>query len=265
MIYFAMGYWVLGLAAGVALTGGVVGLACVRQSTLSVTARFRLVWLTAAAVSLGGVGTWLAVYVTMLGVDVPTGDMHYDVAQMVLAAFIAVAAVLAGLLVRGRVPDPRRLAGGVAVMGLGLGLMHFLGMGAIRVQGAVQVNPWTSVGATVIALVISFGVLWATARFRPLPVLVGVGVLFAIAVNALHYVGLAGVEVRVDPAVLPASGEVLFTLFVPVFAIGTLSLAIPITAILVAPDRSRSPRPTVPTPDAPRERSAQRRAPSPVG
>ncbi|RDI51765.1 MHYT domain-containing protein [Nocardia mexicana] len=264
MIYFAMGYWVLGLAAGVALIGGVVGLACVRQSTLSVTARFRLVWLTAAAVSLGGVGTWLAVYVTMLGVDVPTGVMHYDVARMVLAAFIAVAAVLGGLLVRGRVRDPKRLAGGVAVMGLGLGLMHFLGMGAIRVQGSVEVNPWASVGATAIALAISFGVLWATARFRPLPVLIGVGALFALAVNALHYVGLAGVDVQVDPAVLPPSGEVLFTLFVPVFAMGTLSLAIPITAILVAPDRSRSARPTVPTPDAPRERSAQRRVPSPV-
>ncbi|MBF6172660.1 MHYT domain-containing protein [Nocardia blacklockiae] len=267
MHYFSMGYWVLGLAVGLSFAGAVVGLACVRQSTMSVTARFRLVWLTAAAASLGGVGTWLAVYVTMLGVEVPVGTIRYDVARMVLAAVLAVASVLAGLLIVGRTTDPARLAGGTAAMGLGLGLMHYLGMDAIRVQGAVTANWVSAAGATALAVAISAGVLWTVSRFRSLPVLTGVALVFAAAVTGLHYIGLAGIRVEIDPAVLAPAGEDLFSLFVPVFAVGTLSLAIPITAILVAPDRSRSPRPTVTAPaDTPAGRPApRRRTLDPVG
>ncbi|MFF0489856.1 hypothetical protein ACFYTQ_12640 [Nocardia sp. NPDC004068] len=79
MSYFAMGLWVQVLSLGVSAAGALVGLACVRQSMMSVTAKFRLVWLTAAAVSIGAVGTWLAVYVTMLGVDVSRGVIRYSV------------------------------------------------------------------------------------------------------------------------------------------------------------------------------------------
>ncbi|WP_280270628.1 MHYT domain-containing protein [Nocardia wallacei] len=267
MHYFSLGYWVLGLSVALSFAGAVVGLACVRQSTLSVTARFRLVWLAAAAASLGGVGTWLAVFVTMLGVEVPVGAIRYDVARMVLAAILAVAAVLAGLLVMGRAAEPLRLAGGGVAMGLGLGLMHYLGMDAIRVQGSVRVNMASTAGSIVLAVVISLGVLWTISRFRSMPVLTGVALLFAVAVSAVHYVGLAGVQVRVDSAVLQPAGEDLFSLFVPIFAVGTLSLAIPITAILVAPDRSRSPRPTVPPQqdNAPVRAVPRRRSPDPVG
>ncbi|WP_024802202.1 MHYT domain-containing protein [Nocardia sp. BMG51109] len=266
MNYFTMGTWVLGLAAGISLAGAVVGLACVRQSTLSVTSRFRLVWLTAAAVSLGGIGTWLAVYITMLGVGVPVGEIRYDVTRMVISAVLAVAAVLAGLLISGQLTEPARLAGGTAVMGLGLGLTHYLAMGAVRVQGSVETNLGAAAGAAALAVVASLGVLWTTTRFHPLPILVGVAVLYAAAVVALHYLGLAGVRVQVDPAVLQPDGEDLFTLFVPVFALGTLSLAIPITAILVAPDRSRSPRPTVPAqPDDAGDPPRRRNSPFPVG
>ncbi|MBB5914629.1 NO-binding membrane sensor protein with MHYT domain [Nocardia transvalensis] len=263
MYYFSMGYWVLGLALGVSLAGAVVGLACVRQSTMSRTAKFRLVWLTAAAVSLGGIGTWLAVFITMLGVGVPVGTIRYDVTSMVLAAVLAVISVLGGLLISGRGTDPARLAGGGVVMGLGLGLMHYLGMNAVGVQGSFEMNLASTAGATAIAVVVSLGVLWVTSRFRAMPILVGAALVFALAIIGLHYLGLAGVRVEVDPAVLQPPGEDLFGLFVPVFALGTLSLAIPITAILVAPDRSRSARPTVemPSDTAP----APRRTPTPVG
>ncbi|MBF6330579.1 MHYT domain-containing protein [Nocardia transvalensis] len=242
MSYFTMGVWVLGLSLGLSLAGAVVGLACIRQSALSITARFRLVWLTAAAVSIGAVGTWLAVYVSMLGVGVSRGDIRYDVGRMGLAAVLSVVSVLGGLLVVGRAPTPQRLAGGSTVMGLGLGLMHFLGMGAIRVQGSVVLHPLSAIAATLLAIGVSALLLITTTRHRPLITLAGVGLIFAIALTALHYLGLAGVQVRLDPAARQPTGDDLFTLFVPVFVLGTLSLAVPITAVLVAPDRSRSPR-----------------------
>ncbi|MFF0453570.1 MHYT domain-containing protein [Nocardia africana] len=242
MNYFTMGYWVLGLALGVSAAGAVVGLACVRQSTLSVTARFRMVWLTAAAVSIGGVGTWLAVYVTMLGVGVSAGEIRYDIARMVVATAIAVAAVLAGLVITGKVSTLVRVISGGVVMGLGIGIMHLLAMGAIRVQGSVDVNIWMSLGAGALAVAASIGVLWATTRFGTMLPLAGAAVLYALAVTAIHYLGQAGVHVHLDTAAGQPDGDDLFTLFVPVFVVGTLSLAVPITAVLVAPDRTGTTR-----------------------
>lgn len=242
MNYFTMGYWVLGLALGVSAAGAVVGLACVRQSTLSVTARFRMVWLTAAAVSIGGVGTWLAVYVTMLGIGVSTGEIRYDIARMVVATVVAVAGVLAGLVITGKVSTIVRVVTGGVVMGLGIGIMHLLAMGAIRVQGSVDVNIWMSLAAGALGIAASIGLLWATTRFAAMLPLAGAAVLYAVAVTAVHYLGQAGVHVHLDNAVGQPDGDDLFTLFVPVFVVGTLSLAVPITAVLVAPDRTGTTR-----------------------
>ncbi|AHH21551.1 putative membrane protein [Nocardia nova SH22a] len=270
MNFFTMGYWVLGLAIGVAAAGAVVGLACIRQSTLSVTARFRMVWLTAAAVSIGGVGTWLAVYVTMLGVGVSTGEIRYDLTRMVVAAVVAVAAVLAGLLIAGRAGALPRVVGGGVVMGIGIGIMHMLAMGAVHVQGSADTTLWLSLTAGALAIAVSIGLIWATANIRAMLILVGVGVLYALAITAVHYLGQAGLRVHPDGAAVPPEGDDLFTLFVPVFITGTLSLAVPITAVLVAPDRtgttrSRQAAQAANTDSMSAAGRASGRAPQPVG
>lgn len=237
MNYFTMGYWVLALMFSVSAAGAVVGLACIRQSTLSVTARFRMVWLTAAAVCIGAVGAWLAVYVSLLGVGVSSGDIRYDVTRLIVAAVIAAAAVLAGLVITGRERTPARILGGGGVMGLGIGVMHRLAMGAIRVQGSVDVHIWTSLAAGVLAIAASAGLIWATTRYRSMITLTGIAMVYALLINAVHYLGQAGVDVQLDTAISHVPGADLFSLFVPVAVLSTLSLAIPITAVLVAPDR----------------------------
>ncbi|MEV5651236.1 hypothetical protein AB0L57_23555 [Nocardia sp. NPDC052254] len=242
MNYFTMGYWVLGLAIGIAAVGALVGLACIRQSTMSVTAKFRMVWLTAASVSIGGVSTWLAVYVTLLGVGVSTGEIRYDLTRMVVSAVITVVAVLAGLLIAGQAGSLPRIIGGGVVMGLGIGVMHMLAMGAVRVQGSAEVNVWLSVSAGALAILTSIGLLWATTHIRAILILAGVAVLYALAITGVHYLGQAGLHVRPDAAAGMPDGDDLFALFVPVFVTGTLSLAVPITAVLVAPDRTGTTR-----------------------
>ncbi|KZM70593.1 MHYT domain-containing protein [Nocardia terpenica] len=243
MTYFALGYWVLGLALGVSASGALIGLACIRQSTLSVTARFRLVWQAAAAVSIGSVGIWLAMYVTMLGVGVPKGALSYDLPRTAAAALLAGASIMAGLLAAGKTLHPVRLAGGGVLAGLGIGLMHYLALTAIQVQGSVTINALSAITVIVLAIVIATATLWATLRLRSLAALTGVAVAFALATAGMHYLGLAGVSLHLDSAAPRPAGEDLFTLFVPVFVLGTLSLAVPITAVLVAPDRSTTVRP----------------------
>lgn len=237
MQYFTMGTWVLALALGVAWAGTLVGLICIRQSTLSVTAKFRLVWLTAAAVCIGAIGTQVAVTVTMLGVGLPSGVIHYDLTQRGFALVLAPVGVLAGLLIAGNDPKPLRLGAGALVMGLCLGLMTYLGLGSLAVQGTTAISPATIAGCTVLLVLLSAGLLWAT-RLHATAALVGVSVVYAGVVVGTHYLGLSGLSIHLDPAMPQPVGRDLFTMFIPIFVVGTMSLAVPITAVLVAPDRT---------------------------
>ncbi|WP_019932785.1 MHYT domain-containing protein [Nocardia sp. BMG111209] len=265
MTYFTMGYWVLGLAIVVSLAGAVVGFACVRQSTMSVTAHFRMVWLVAGSVSIGGVGIWLAVYVNMLGMGAPTGVVRYDLTRTVGSAILAIVSILAGLLLAGREVRSGKLITASVVTGVGIGVTHYLALGAIRVQGSVQVSVAATIEVLVAAIVIAVGVLWVSLRIYSIGLLTAAAAVVALAVTGMHYLGMFGVGVHVDKATAPPTGEDLFTLFVPVFVLGTLSLAVPITAVLVAPDRTArvmaKARSTTPPP-RPRKPS---RTPTPIG
>ncbi|MEV0030419.1 MHYT domain-containing protein [Nocardia sp. NPDC050793] len=238
MSYFSMGYWVLGLSILVATAGALIGLICIRQSTKSVTSKFRLVWLTSAAISIGGIGTWLAIFVTMLGVT-PSGDtmIRYDVARLTGAAVLAVLAVFGGLVLAGRTLQLPRLLGAGAVMGVGTSLMLALGMSAVQVRGELEFGLWQVLAAGALSIVIALATLWFVLRSWPTSAVIGASALFGCAVVGVHYLRMAGLEVRIDPRAAIPTGDDLFSFLVPMFVIGMLSLAVPITAVLVAPDR----------------------------
>ncbi|WP_051027399.1 MHYT domain-containing protein [Nocardia higoensis] len=248
MSYFSMGYWVVGLAALVSTVGALVGLICVRQSTESVTQKFRLVWQVAAAVCLGGVGTWLAVFVSMLGVA-PTDDgvIRYESTRLVTAGVIAVVAVLGALLILGTKADLPRLGAAGLTMGLGTTIMLFVAMNGVHVRGSVRTAWWAVVVAALIAIAIATATLWFVLRRTPIRVLVAASVLFAVGTLGMHYVRLAGMAIELDESIARPLGDDLFGFLVPMFVLGMLSLAVPITAVLVAPDRRLRSTPT-PTP-----------------
>ncbi|PXX68499.1 NO-binding membrane sensor protein with MHYT domain [Nocardia tenerifensis] len=237
MTYFSMGYWIIGLSLAVSITGALVGFSCIRQSTKSVTPRFRLVWQASAAISIGGIGVWLSVFVSMLGVTVPGSLVRYDVWSVALAAVVSVLGVWAALVIQGRTLNIPRLIGAGVVMGAGFGLMHYLALGAMHIQGSISLKPLLFCGAVAIAIVISLGTLWFTQPRRPLAMLAGAAVVFAAGIAGMHYTDLVGVEIDLATANSTPPGEDLFGFFVPAFALGMLSLAIPISAILIAPDR----------------------------
>jgi NO-binding membrane sensor protein with MHYT domain len=254
MQYFTMGTWVLGLSLGVTVAGTLVGLICIRQSELSVTAKFRLVWLTAAAVCIGAIGAYLAVSASMLGIGVSGGVVHYDLLRGAAPLVLMPVAVLAGLLIAGRTPAPPRIAGGGLIIGLALGLMDYLASSALDIQGTVTISPAITAACTVLSVVVGYGLLWAT-RLRTTLALIGVSVAFAAAIVGIRYLGLSGVSAHLDPAMPPPGGRDLFMGFIPVFAVGVGSLAVPITAVLVSPDRTGrlQPPPKQRMPRAPRQ------------
>lgn len=248
MTYFALGYWVLGLAVAVAMVGALVGLACIRQSWRARSRGYQLAWLASAAFSLGTVGIWLAAWVTMLGISTTEGTVRYELGYTAAGAVLAAVGVLAGLLITGREAQPGRLAIGGVVAGIALGGTHFVTLRAMEIQGVIQVSVVSIVVVLVAASLLAAGVFAAMVPAQSAPLVTMTALFFGLAVVGLHYVGMAGLSVEIDPTAPPPTGHDLFSFFVPVFVLVILSQAVPITAVLVAPDPAsntgRRPSPT---------------------
>jgi NO-binding membrane sensor protein with MHYT domain len=235
---FSMGYWVAGLSLGISVLGAVVGVACILHGARSV--RFRPVWLASAAVSIGGVGIWLATSVVLLGLRVPGTDVRFDSGRLISSMVAAFVGVFAGLVIIGRTLRlPRLIAGGL-VMGLGTGLTLYLGIGSIRIQGSVEISPWPAAVATVIAIITASATLWSIQSFHFPMARAATTLLFGVGVAAMYYAGTAAINLTVDPSAESPTGLQLFDFVFPMFVIGSLALTVPITALLVAPDRRDS-------------------------
>ncbi|WP_280398190.1 MHYT domain-containing protein [Nocardia carnea] len=249
---FTMGYWLTLLTALVSAVGMFVGLACAINGRRSV--RFRPIWIAAAAVAIGGVGVWLASTVSLLGVSIPGTILRYDVSDLTLSMVFAVAAVFLGLMLAGREFDVRRMATAAAAIGVGFGIMLWLQLTSIDIQGSVSVTIWLYLVALAFAVVASSLCVWLFQRFRFPAARVGSILMFAAGVAVFYFSGISSLEFRIDPEATPAEGMELFGYAFPMLVIGLLALAVPITAVLVAPERrDELPAPKNPvTPTGPR-------------
>jgi NO-binding membrane sensor protein with MHYT domain len=242
---FTMGYWLTLLTFGVSAVGMFVGLACAVNGRRSV--RFRPVWVAAAAISIGGIGVWLASTVSMLGISIPGHILRYDISDLTLSLVFAVAAVFLGLMLAGREFEVKRMVNAAAGLGLGFGIMLWLQLISIDIQGSVSVNIGLFVVAIVVVVTASSLCVFLFQRFRFPAARAGSIAMFGAGVAAVYFTGVAALEFRFDPDAEPAQGMELFGYAFPMFVIGLLALAVPITAVLVAPERpDDTPRATLP-------------------
>ncbi|MGW5386065.1 MHYT domain-containing protein [Nocardia sp. NPDC003963] len=232
---FTMGYWLTLLTFGISAVGMFVGLACAVNGRRSV--RFRPVWIAAAAVSIGGIGVWLASTVSLLGISIPGRILRYDISDLTLSLVFSVAAVFFGLLLAGREFQVKRMVNAAGALGVGFGIMLWLQLTSVDIQGSVSVIPWLFVIAIVIAVTASSVCVFLFQRFRFPAARVGSIAMFGAGVAVFYFTGIAALEFRFDPEAEPAQGMELFGYAFPMFVIGLLALAVPITAVLVAPDR----------------------------
>lgn len=235
--HFDMGLWLLFLAYVVSVTGSVVGLACTRCSAAAPDGRERLRWLLMAAIAIGGVGIWLMHFIAMLGFAIPNGVVRYDLGWTVASAALSISAVFIGLITIGRsVNYPRLLAGGV-ITGCAVALMHYTGMWAMEIQGRIAYDTALVVASVVIAVVAATAALWFSLVLESPMLRFIAGLVMGLAVVGMHYTGMAAIRVTFDPTAPVPQGLEVFSFLFPVFVIGLLALVIPITAVMLAPDR----------------------------
>jgi len=217
----------IALSYAAAVIGSFAALQCAAAIPMG---RGRVNWnaLWAAAVALGGGAIWYMHFIGMSGFVTPAAlllsyDLLWTVASMLAAILVAAAA----LYFVGR--NPKRISNillGGLFAGSGVAIMHYMGMGAMRMRAIIQWDQ-TIVGISVlIAIVAAIAALWLTFNTRSVLQRLAAALIMGVAVCGMHYTGMyAGTLICVKDSALtgPSVGGSFF--LYAVFIFGVLLLA----------------------------------------
>ncbi|WP_121392733.1 MHYT domain-containing protein [Actinokineospora cianjurensis] len=156
----------------------------------------RRAWLALGAVSIGGTGIWVMHFVAMMGFAVDGTEIRYDLFRTVISLVLAVGIVAIGLsaVVNGHA-GWARLVGAGTITGIGVASMHYVGISAMRMSASVTYVVTLLVLSIVIAVVAATAALWATLNVRGMAATVAAALIMGVAVNGMHYTGMAAMEV----------------------------------------------------------------------
>lgn len=169
-------------------------------------------WLAAGALAMGS-GIWAMHFVGMAAFTLPI-PISYDLGITVASwlAAIAVSALALWLVSRGPL-SAATVAGGALAMGAGICVMHYAGMGAMRMDPGLGydalwfgVSVLIAVGASAAALVI-VAALRKVRSWRDVGLRAAAAVVMGFAVAGMHYSGMAAVQF--DPNAFCAPGNLL--------------------------------------------------------
>jgi NO-binding membrane sensor protein with MHYT domain len=192
-------------------------------------------------VSIGVTGVWLMHFIAMLGFTIPGETIHYNVPVTILSLLVAVVIVCVGLMIVGFSPNgygPLLLGG--LITGIGVAIMHYLGMAAMRMPGRITYNPGLLVLSIAIAIVAATAALWAAVRLQGIGPTLVASLIMGVAVSGMHYVGMAAMQVfrSVGPAGMimgGAAGATAESFLLPlIIGITVISFALTATMALSA-------------------------------
>jgi NO-binding membrane sensor protein with MHYT domain len=180
----------------VSCVGCFLGLRCTtRARAYQGAARAR--WLTLAALAIGTTGIWVMHFIAMLGFSIPGESIRYNVPITILSMVIAVIVVGIGTFIVGfsRAGNGPLMLGGT-IIGLGVASMHYLGMSAVRVQASLSYNPGLVAASVIIAVIAGTAALWMALRLDSVWSTFIASLIAGVAVNGMHYTGMAAVRAQ---------------------------------------------------------------------
>jgi PAS domain S-box-containing protein len=167
--------------------------------------RQRSAWIGGGALAMG-FGIWSMHFTAMLAYQLPVPiRYHWGLTALSLGIAIGVSAIALRIMGRERVAPTALLGAGLG-LGVAIAGMHYTGMAAVRVPGALRYHPLLVAASVAIALVAATAALWLLLHFRfrmGVPAAWGkagsAGVM-GVAITGMHYTAMAAVTF------VPASG-----------------------------------------------------------
>jgi NO-binding membrane sensor protein with MHYT domain len=182
------------LSFAIAVIGSYVGLMASRH-IMGANGKIQMIHAVSAGVAIGGVGVWSMHFIGMLAhkVDLGTGYAMLETIVSLVAAIVVTTYSLAFVAKDSR--DTSRLLKAGFALGLGVCVMHYLGMYGMRF-GGVFAWDWVLVAASVaIAIVAATAALWLAFRVTGTVARVAAALVMGVAVCAMHYTGMAAAEI----------------------------------------------------------------------
>ncbi len=173
-------------------------------------------WLLLGALMLGG-GIWAMHFIGMLAFRLDCG-VTYDLGLTLLSLLPGVlAAAVALRFFRDDHPSTSQLLFSGTILGAGVGLMHYTGMAATRLDGIIRYDPALFALSIAAAIVLGISALYLHTRLKRgihgawnhKPSL-GAGIILGIAIASMHYIAMEAayfipVDVSQPVTGLPAS------------------------------------------------------------
>ncbi|MEH6718703.1 MAG: MHYT domain-containing protein [Aurantimonas endophytica] len=153
----------------------------------------RLVWVATAAVAMG-LSIWSMHFVAMLGFD-PGSAVRYDPFLTLVSLLLAIGATGGAFFFAAR--DGARLAHVLlagAAMGVGICLMHYVGMAALRTAVSMGYDARLVVLSLAIAIAASTAALLATRREQAFFWRLVAALTLGAAIVGMHYTAMAALE-----------------------------------------------------------------------
>lgn len=244
--------WRLVLASlAIALMAGFTGLSLTRGASKLGVARRKTV-VSMAAVALGG-GIWSMHFVAMLGLQLPI-LYFYDALTTLISALVAILVTgLALLILHFRPRTARTITAAGVTIGLGIALMHYIGMSGMELCRPVY-TPLGIAGALVASVALSVLAMWVAYSDRGRRNIVIGTLCFGLAVVMVHFIAMAGtgfVSGADQQTVGPALGNETLALLVTLAAF-VISAAFLLTGVTFAPaDEAVTPTVDAPMPQPP--------------
>lgn len=195
--------------------------------------RERIFTLVTAAAVMGLGAIWAMHFIAMLAyhMDMP---VTYDIPLTVASALVAVAACFMGLSLAARErPSMISFITSGSFMGIGVAMMHYMGMAAMRMSAYMWYDGAIAALAALIAIVASIAALWIAFKHRgPVQTVLGALVMGG-AVCGMHYTGMAGAHFEPNDLPVRAGGLGGQHLAVAVFALAAALMAVVLARALV--------------------------------
>ena len=187
--------WLVALSVAIAIQGSFVGLSLARGIDSAEGFRRRLA-LAGSAITLA-TGVWSMHFVAMLAANFPSA-VDYLVLPTLISFLICVIVVGIGVYAA-HAPGPPalRIGTGALAMGLGVSLMHYVGMSAVHLAGPTSYAPSYVVASIAVSIAASAFALWTIDSRPTRPRLFLGAIALGLAISGMHYTAMAGM--RLDP------------------------------------------------------------------
>jgi len=173
-------------------------------------------------VALGGVGVWSMHFVGMLAAKLQIGVGYSMLETLVSLAAAIVASSLALLYVAKHPNQFARILIAGTLLGLGVALMHYLGMFGMRFGGFIRWSVPMVAASLAIAVAAASIALWLAFHTIGIGARVAAALVMGMAVCAMHYTGMSAADficTTEDRLAVPSGSGVIPSFAMPMWVV----------------------------------------------